>query len=451
MKNQPQDKLNDRQIETNALESKTACATSLTVKLQPENVQLQEQVTQLDRPSSDCSAITEIETVHYPQQTTAIVHVKSPEVIPEKPSKFKLKAIAVAGILLIIGSVINHRQYSLKKSALNDLEAKKSALNDLETIDRVQPSQPKFLYNVTTTANLNRSQKLQQIVGRAVKTVAAKGLSTQDLSISLIDLTAQTSAGYQQDRLRYPASVIKLFWMVAAYGHIDRQNISPSDYLNSDIARMIQESDNDSASRVLDAITGAKSGSNLNQTNLQAWLNKRQKINNYFRSAGYENININQKAYPINYLQLEEPQGRELQMRGEASNPVRNQISTAQTARLIAEIISDRAISPEYSQKMRSLMNLDQQTRQETLNTANSPQFNPVLGFFSQSLPQDINIFHKAGWTSRERNEAAYITSKDGKVAYILVVFGENSDYAQDWDIFPQLSAQIYQQLSRTD
>ena len=140
------------------------------------------------------------------------------------------------------------------------------------------------IYNITTAQHFPHSPKLKQIIDRAVKTVAAKGLPAQDLSISLIDMQAQTTAGYQQNQLRYPASVTKLFWMVAAYGYIEQLNLKFTT-LDTDIARMIQASDNDAASRVIDTITKAESGSHLDAVNLKAWLNKRQKINTFFRAA----------------------------------------------------------------------------------------------------------------------------------------------------------------------
>ncbi len=400
---------------------------------------------QLDRSDGDrLPTHTALEDKNQASPTT-LVPVESPTVSKHQISwKYKLMAIAFLALGAFCGVMVERQESSPTPTKNQNPVNHNSQPKAIETLPA---SYGDPIYNITTAQHFPHSPKLKQIIDRAVKTVAAKGLPAQDLSISLIDMQAQTTAGYQQNQLRYPASVTKLFWMVAAYGYIEQLNLKFTT-LDTDIARMIQASDNDAASRVIDTITKAESGSHLDAVNLKAWLNKRQKINTFFRAANYKNINIDQKTYPIDYLQLTEPQGRELQIRGKAHNPRRNQVSTAQTARLLAEIVSNKAISPADSQRMLSLMNLDWLTRQEKINAANSSQFNPVVGFFSQSLPQDVDFAHKAGWTSQERNEAAYIKSKDGKVAYILVVFGENSAYAQDWSIFPQLSDQIYQQMN---
>ncbi|EHJ09368.1 hypothetical protein CWATWH0003_B209 [Crocosphaera watsonii WH 0003] len=52
------------------------------------------------------------------------------------------------------------------------------------------------------------------------------------------------------------------------------------------------------------------------------------------------------------------------------------------------------------------------------------------------------------GWTFRNRNDAAIIASPDGKINYILVVFGDDPAYYEDKQFFPLLSKEVYQHFN---
>jgi hypothetical protein len=60
----------------------------------------------------------------------------------------------------------------------------------------------------------------------------------------------------------------------------------------------------------------------------------------------------------------------------------------------------------------------------------------------------DVNFYSKAGGTSTARLDAAFVATKDDKTAYILAVFGNDSAYAEDSDIFPKMSRLVFDQMS---
>lgn len=302
-------------------------------------------------------------------------------------------------------------------------------------------------FNLKTAPNFHKSQKLQAIVNDVVALAADKKFPRKPLSITLIDTKSGTYAAYQQKELRYPASVVKIFWMVYLYALINKGFINEADftpYLNE----MIKNSDNNSASYIFDAITDTKSGQSLEGKEYETWLNKRIKLNKYFQNAGYENININQKTFPINYLKIYKPQGSDLRMRGNPEKPIRNKITTLHAARLLYEIYDGQAVSPIDSQKMTKLLTIDSQTRILKKDDQNPNEFNPVRGFLSQSLPSHVYFGGKAGWTSGSRQDAAYIATADGKAAYILVIFAEDHTYAYDWKIFPEMSRLVFDRMT---
>ncbi|MEH2114639.1 serine hydrolase [Nostoc sp.] len=303
-------------------------------------------------------------------------------------------------------------------------------------------------YNVTTKPEFKESQELKSIVNEVVAIVKRQGLPTKPLSVTLINLKDKTISGYQQDTLRFPASVIKMFWMVVLYAQIDKGIWSSEDALKPYIYKMIGKSDNEAASYIVDLLTDTDSGTELKGLEYQDWLSKRQKLNNFFQFAGYQDINISQKVFPIPYLKLQSPAGRELQIRQDTKNfskPIRNKVTTTHAARLLYEIYQGQAVSQKASQKMLNWLKRD--LKPETWKTISQNEFNPIKTFFGESLPVNVSLFSKAGWTSASRQEAALIMTPDGKSMYILVVFGDDSKYAEDDKVFPQISHYVFEQM----
>lgn len=305
-----------------------------------------------------------------------------------------------------------------------------------------------FSYNIKTPPNPVYSQELQQIVDEAAKIATAKELPADKLSITLIDVSNpqnHTFAGYQNQTLRFPASVAKLFWMAAFYSALEKGLITKRESaFTSDLEQMMRISNNDAASRLLDHITDTKSGGRLSGEELATWLQKRRKINDFFQSAGYENIILSTKNYPIYYLRQEQPVGRDVQqLRGDGSGLLRNQVTTDQAARLIYEIYTRQAVSSVASRKMAYLLTRDLDPKA----WKNDPT-NPIAEFLGESLPTNIYFGSKVGYTSKSRSEAAFVRTLDDRAIYILVVFGDAPAYAKDKTIFPEISRYVFDRLN---
>ncbi|MBE9093329.1 serine hydrolase [Tychonema sp. LEGE 07203] len=320
------------------------------------------------------------------------------------------------------------------------------SLNNAENLDR---EQLEFAYNTTSNPEFQSSQKLQNIVDEVVDIAAKTNLPTEPLSVTLIDLKTLNSAGYKNHIPRFPASVSKLFWMTALYAYIEKGMISEkaafyTPLCKTDICKLIQKSDNEAASRILDQLTGTTSGLRLDGEEYLTWISKREQINRFFQHAGYKGININQKNFPIPYLKLENPQGRDLQLRGQLSQPIRNKMTTDHAARLMYEIFTYQAVSHKSSEEMISLL-----TRDLRPEVWKQDQYNSVRGFLGESLPiNDVYFASKVGWTFSSRQEVAYTGTKDGKTAYILVIFADDPTYGDDWKIFPEMSLRVFQRMT---
>jgi hypothetical protein len=231
----------------------------------------------------------------------------------------------------------------------------------------------------------------------------------------------------------YPASVVKLFYLVAIEEWLETEMTPPSAELDRAIRDMIVDSSNDATSLVVDVLSGTTSGPELPTGPFETWKFQRNIVNRYFQSLGWqelESINVNQKTWG------DGPYGRERAFLGELMDN-RNMLTANATARLLHSIVGGVAVSSARSQTMMGLM-------KRSLNPADlTPgEENQVTGFLGEALPQEAQLWSKAGWTSQVRHDAAYIEIPSLR-PYLLVVFTEGKAQAKNPAILPFVSAQV--------
>jgi beta-lactamase class A len=73
---------------------------------------------------------------------------------------------------------------------------------------------------------------------------------------------------------------------------------------------------------------------------------------------------------------------------------------------------------------------------------------NQVTGFLGSGLPQDAQLWSKAGWTSQVRHDAAYIEIPSYS-PYLLVVFTEGKAYSKNRELLPFISGQVASAMSQ--
>jgi beta-lactamase class A len=310
-----------------------------------------------------------------------------------------------------------------------------------------------LVYRVVGKTNFKPSAKLQKIVDLVVNYSVSQKLPTSALSVTLIDTKTGEKADYNGSIERYPASVVKLFWLVAIYQQIGAGTANES-ALKSAIEQMIFKSDNQGASQVLDTITNTQSTSvELSANELNAQKQQRQNLNEFFRQAGYSaNINVSQKTFPIPQENMMEPKGLDKQLRGDnPQKPIRNKLTTDDAARLMYEIVDAKAIAPETSKKMRDLLTRNTDPNFWKKQPPNPVDFNPIESFFGEGLPasKTEDIVSKAGWTSASRQEVAFIKIKDKQTKYILAVFGDDAAYGKSKKVFPEISNLVYNEMRK--
>jgi hypothetical protein len=241
---------------------------------------------------------------------------------------------------------------------------------------------------------------------------------------------------YRGEEKIYPASVVKLFYLVAIYEWLKEGMISESPELNRAIKDMIVDSSNDATSYVVDIVSGTTSGVELSMGPFETWKYQRNIINRYYQSLGWEElatINVNQKTW------CDGAYGRERMFLGEMYEN-RNMLTTNAVAKLLHSIIGGVAVSSGASQKMMDLLKRD--VSRKTLEEGEEE--NQINGFLGESLPHDSSLWSKAGWTSTVRHDCAYVEMLD-RNPYMLIVFTEGKENSQNRDIIPFISAQFAQ------
>lgn len=249
------------------------------------------------------------------------------------------------------------------------------------------------------------------------------------------DFWRQQPRGYSYRGVErvYPASVIKLFYLVAVHEWLERGMTQPSAELERAMRDMIADSSNDATGLVVDVLTGTTSGPELPPGPFETWKYQRMIVNRYFQSLEWEEIktiNACQKTWG------DGPYGREKAFYGEQLEN-RNMLTTEATARLLHSIMGGVAVSRSRSQAMMDMM----QRSIDPKVLAEDPE-NQVTEFLGAALPQEAKLWSKAGYTSWTRHDAAYIEIP-GLRPYVLVVFTDGREHNQNTEILPFVSQQV--------
>ena len=88
----------------------------------------------------------------------------------------------------------------------------------------------------------------------------------------------------------YPASIVKLFYLVAIEEWLEKGMIAHSEELQRAIKDAIVHSSNDATSLIVDVLTGTTSGPELPPNPFTTWKQQRNIVNRYFHSLGLARV-----------------------------------------------------------------------------------------------------------------------------------------------------------------
>jgi beta-lactamase class A len=273
---------------------------------------------------------------------------------------------------------------------------------------------------------------LQSLVDEAAKTTfqkfADKKLEEKQLSITLIDLrdpAHPVTASFRGNERIYPASVVKLFYLAAAHRWLEDKKIEDTPELRRALKDMIVDSSNEATQYIVDVLTHTTGGYELSPEEMKEWQYKRNAMNRHFASLGYTNINVNQKTF------CEDAYGRERVSRlPDGSN--RNKLTTDATARLMMEIVTGKAVTPQRSAQMMELLKRDYAGSSKD----DDDQGHGFTGIALSGI-EGGRLWSKAGWTSTTRHDVAYVELPNGS-RFVLATF--TTDHASEREIIPTVA-----------
>ena len=288
--------------------------------------------------------------------------------------------------------------------------------------------------SANSSAQIAKSASVQKVVDGAVQRALEKfadiKLCPNQLAVTLVDLSDPqhpAQASYRGGEQIYPASVIKLFYLVAAHRWMEDGKLQDTEELRRAMRDMIVDSRNEATGYMVDLLTGTTSGPDLGPKEMEEWYYKRNAVNRYFASLSYTNINVNRKPW------CEGPYGREMQSVKMSKPNHRNWLTTDATARLLTEIVTGNAISAKRSAEMMDLLQRDPSPDTGDRN-------DQAHAYTAQDLPSGSKLWSKAGWMSEVRHDAAYVELPNG-AKFVLVTF--TVDHANERGIIPIIAKAV--------
>jgi len=246
-------------------------------------------------------------------------------------------SLAVVGVLWIVGAVMQGR-LSITKAFAIELAAVLLLSAAVATRAAAGPA-PRDDARVQAAVEAARAEFL-----------AGQAFDRMHVTVLVEDAPGQWLRGsVQGDVLAYPASCVKLPFMVAAV-HWCAEQGRPPDCLDQHVRPMIAESDNVATGAVVDAITGAPNGP-VEGADLEAWIERRLYAERVLEEHGLlRRQRLLTKTYPTN--SGEQPAGLE---RLAWERLGRNAMSADASAALMLAVVSG-AIEPQATAYMRALL-----------------------------------------------------------------------------------------------
>jgi len=261
-----------------------------------------------------------------------------------------------------------------------------------------------------------------------------------DLTLSLILLGQAEARGFSHrgDRQGYPASLVKLFFMVFAEAELEAGRLGNSREVRQALEAMIASSSNDATSHIVDILTGTTSGPMLAPAAFARWQSRRQAANRFFTRWRWPELagsNLTQKTW------YEAPYGRERQSRYEVKDNG-NRLSSDGVARLLLAIERGEAVNRRRSRAMLRLM----ARFPERIDPKNP--WDQMTGFLGEGLPPGARLWSKAGWSSRTRHDAAIVELAGGR-RFILAVMTFGKPLAASKRLLPFIAGEVARGVAR--
>ncbi len=209
---------------------------------------------------------------------------------------------------------------------------------------------------------------LQAELDQTISTLVAAnaGLSESSLRVAVIDLDAKGGprlAHWHGNTPVYPASVVKFVYLMATYAWVERGQLQIDADLDRQLREMIYASSNKATQKVLRRLTETQPGPALSKKEYEEFRDKRLSVKRWLETLGIEDLHCIHPTYDgggdlhgrdVQLLQDGSIEGGLPSRSGEFRN--RQAMTAVETAKLLALLATDRALSPKGSAEVRRRM-----------------------------------------------------------------------------------------------
>jgi beta-lactamase class A len=259
------------------------------------------------------------------------------------------------------------------------------------------------------------SSTISDLARRAAQQAAAEkggqSVSPNEVWVTVIDCRDSHDprmGSYQGGEQVYPASVIKLCYMLAAFDQVYTRRIAMTEALRADLEQMIFVSDNKATNRILDRLTHTGFGPELEGEARNSFEYKRATVNRYMTSLGLEGLWPTNKTFDDDIRLY----GRDVQWLGSRKGDnyeKSNMMTTDDTARMLYLLWRRAVVDYDACEQMLELMNRTE-GKQGT--------------WFKKIVPAGWDLYSKDGLTDLTRHDAGIFVNPQGE-AIIIVAFSK--------------------------
>lgn len=220
-------------------------------------------------------------------------------------------------------------------------------------------------------AAIRPSPELQAFLDSTVQSLEATdpALQQTDVRIALLNMSRGDPpllAQRRGDMPIYPASVVKFVYLMAAYAWQEEGKRRIDDEMDSLLTQMIHNSSNQATREVLARLTGTEPGPELPPAAYEAFRERRLAVDRWLQTLGITDLHCVNPTYDSagnlfgrdkQFVSDHSVTGGLPARDGEFAN--RNAMTAVGTAKLLALLATDRALSPESSAAVRLRMRRD--------------------------------------------------------------------------------------------
>ncbi len=223
------------------------------------------------------------------------------------------------------------------------------------------------------------------------------------------------------DQAIYPASVVKFVYLMAAYHWQEQGKLAIDRGLDAELEAMIRESSNAATQKVFARVTGATPGPALPPVEYRAFRERRLAVKRWLESLGIDDLHCVNPTYDGDGDLVGRDQQflRDRTVTGgltsaDGSYPNRQAMTAIGTAKLLALLATDRALTAEDSATVRRRMKRDPKQQ---------PYLARRIAGGAARLP-GLEVYAKSGTWGPNYADAGIVRAPDGR-QFVLVVFTE--------------------------